>query len=652
MEAEEDQRRAEDEYAQAHAEMIGAAGAVHGPSKSAIKFLSKTGLNWADMSDESKAAIEKIVKEHAELETSKQALDQSPSATPILDGCGFSPARHTDETKPIDSFIWDNMECRHEEAMGRWIMGDSSALHVLVNCNPEQLIKSSWFSEYKTAYYDVFGYDFRLPVKASKAYVRKDGRVMAKRVGTANVRCQPDKQGKRLPDDIKEILKRLGAPNAAKYEMPPTGPEAVRASLKSQLQSKTVGSLREVLDDTSRMEILRDHCQDWAEFHFNPDLAEAVDAYLNTVEQQSSSGWTANAFPGNKGIWKQRSPNGLTNKCDLLLYLVQCRIALLFACSKHIHWLSPIDMIKLGLSDPVLPFVKTEGHKEEKIADQRYRLIWNVSIVDNVIHFWAYNNSNKADLARYIAGEIPPHSMGMGHHDEGIRHLGKSFDEMFKVDGTLAASDAKAFDLSVTREMLYLDGERRFIKAHAPDKLLYGILTQVISATISASVLCIDKGLLQLEDFGVTKSGLQTTTTQNTFIRGCGLRVSGAVKVVCQSDDAVHVGPVDYDFLSRLGVQTKGEPKVLNDESEIDFTSHLYKRSPSGKWTAKFLNLDKMLAHAYFRTPPGFDPKPEMLSGMMFALRNTPEALAIFTSFAREMGWDLADIVPQDVEWE
>lgn len=371
------------------------------------------------------------------------------------------------------------------------------------------------------------------------------------------MRSQPNKPGKKLPDDVKEILKEIGAPEAAKYEMPPTGPDAVRASLKGQLKSKSVGDLEDILSSEAKMSTLREYCDDWAEFNFNSDLASAVDAYLNTVEPQSSSGWTAHAYPGNKGVWKLSNDDGLTNKCDLLLYLAQCRIALLFAAAPFIDCLSPIDMIRLGLRDPVVPFVKPEGLKEEKILEERYRLIWNISIVDNVIHFWAYNNSNKADLARYIAGEHPPHSMGMGHHDDGIQKLGAAFDRLLAIDGTLVASDAKAFDLSVTREFIYLDGERRFRKVKTQYKGVFGVLTRVISATISSSVLCIDKGLLQLEDFGVTQSGLQVTTTMNSFIRGGGLRLAGAVAAMCQSDDAVHVGTVDYDALTRMGVQTK-----------------------------------------------------------------------------------------------
>jgi hypothetical protein len=88
-----------------------------------------------------------------------------------------------------------------------------------------------------------------------------------------------------------------------------------------------------------------------------------------------------------------------------------------FDCTQD---LSPMQLVQLGLCDAVKIMIKGDPHKLSKIAEERYRLIFCVSLICNVIARLLFANQNNTEIS--IWDQIPS-KPGMGLNDSGLRTL-------------------------------------------------------------------------------------------------------------------------------------------------------------------------------------------------------------------------------------
>jgi hypothetical protein len=394
---------------------------------------------------------------------------------------------------------------------------------------------------------------------------------------------------------------------------------------------------------------------------------QSVIDYAMDVDPEKSSGMSAMYRPGSKREWTT------TNGMEELSYLARCRTALRMAWgAPTMSYMSPWQLMRAGLSDARVLFIKSEPHSSKKQTSKRWRLIWAASIVDAACTAIASRDQDKIDI-RAFKEQVSAHpenissGIGMGHHDEGIAQVGCKLDRIAKVSGRIHGSDATCWDLNVTREWELLDGARR---AHlALEGLAYYewsmnnrpltarqvyFVEEVIAAEAvcnSAHVVACGKDLIEVMKFGCTASGVLTTSSQNSFMRQMLARLAGAEQRLAVGDDLVS-SPMDVQLMNVFGVKTKGEVQVSGPDGPIDLTSHRFTKK-NGHWHAKFLNLGKMIAAQKLKEmETGKKPAADAIGGCLFNLRHCPEEAQIFRNIADQQGWNTDVEICEPLETE
>jgi hypothetical protein len=490
-------------------------------------------------------------------------------------------------------------------------------------------------------------------VRKGNRFNNAKGDVHAFRIGSCARGFQKGKTSKKVSKAFAEHLRgrlwhgRDLGEDVLEYVLPPSGPDAIKESFKAQCERQSPGDwdkLRELPDFGEKM---REYCDKYPATQptTRNTIAALIDTYLDSMDTTKSAGWSARFKSGSKGAWSR-----LEKDRALLLYLVQMRLALRVAEGDNIHHLPAEEMVRLGLNDPREMFTKLEAHDAKKAKTKRWRLIWVVSMLDSVCQDVLHRAQNKADILAYTAGAMDVQAVGIGHHDEGIRRVGEVFDRMTGGEQWMVCSDASGWDMSVCRDAIYFDAERR-ISRQTEHHEVFANLMWAEAACNSAHVVVIGTTLWVFEHFGITASGIPSTSAQNSPIRGFTLYVTGAGELVVVGDDEVHVGDVDWVLLASTGVITKGSPSRCGPYGPVEFTSHIYSKDlATGGWTATFNNLAKMLAHLDLRRVEGEAPASDMVNGMRHALRHSPEADEIFCSVCDKMGWSIGQ--PEDIRWE
>jgi hypothetical protein len=93
-------------------------------------------------------------------------------------------------------------------------------------------------------------------------------------------------------------------------------------------------------------------------------------------------------------------------------------------------------------ADPIRLFVKREAHKASKVKDKRWRLIWGISLIDQVIDRMLYTPGNEAEIKS--CADIPSkpgYSFKYGGYDRMVR----KYDNHSK---KWISFDARSFDIS------------------------------------------------------------------------------------------------------------------------------------------------------------------------------------------------------------
>lgn len=188
------------------------------------------------------------------------------------------------------------------------------------------------------------------------------------------------------------------------------------------------------------------------------------------------------------------------------------------ASSDAIRQFGAAELVRLQLVDPVRLFQKNEPHKRSKIASSRFRLISNVSLVDQLIDRILYGSQNEKEILNYTSHPSKP---GMGLHDEGIQKLLQGIQEAKNtIPGfQLADADFSAWDWSVAGWEIMLDAEVRI--------RLYGLCDDdPVSRAIRNRHWCVanavfvdSEGVMYAQKIpGIMKSGWYNTSSTNSRI--------------------------------------------------------------------------------------------------------------------------------------
>jgi hypothetical protein len=119
------------------------------------------------------------------------------------------------------------------------------------------------------------------------------------------------------------------------------------------------------------------------------------------------------------------------------------------------------SLMEEDLADLIRLFVKQEPHKEAKVLANRWRLIWSISLVDQVVERFFWNTHAKREIAMW---EIIPSKPGMGAADYQLKSLGLQVEGLIRYrrrknpsarNGPLCDRDVVASDMELAEWMLF-----------------------------------------------------------------------------------------------------------------------------------------------------------------------------------------------------
>ena len=313
---------------------------------------------------------------------------------------------------------------------------------------------------------------------------------------------------------------------ATTYVMPPTGEKAIVDSLKGQSKKQRIARpseklrqyLRYVSFETAKH--LPQSRWSYDEFPVGEILSHHID-----VAEDKSIGWAGLLYPGTRGNIQKD-----TLKRNAVIRLTKFRLALRFALANSLHSLSPAEMVRQGLRDPCVAFIKPEGHPVRKRETKSWRVIWVVSELDRLIDASVFTEQDKADIAHYQTGprasqgrveqpgdRVYPLSMGIGHDDASLERTFFELETLLasSPDGSIYSSDASGWDFSVSAASFWSALETRLCRARNDLQ----IATYLINGFFQqAWVVTSGTTLWESYRFGITASGSSITTSSNTHL--------------------------------------------------------------------------------------------------------------------------------------
>ncbi len=172
---------------------------------------------------------------------------------------------------------------------------------------------------------------------------------------------------------------------------------------------------------------------------------------------------------------------------------------------------TPVDLVKQNLIDAIKIFVKYEPHKLQKLNDNRERLIFSISLIDNIINILLANNQNKMEIYNYL---LTASQAGLSFTDEGIiRFLSTIPDEL------LLETDVSGWDFTLKPWEFQLDLDRRADLNQGHGTLWYHLL-KVQYFCMQRKVMVLSDGTMYAQVLpGIMPSGYNSTTSTNSAIR-------------------------------------------------------------------------------------------------------------------------------------
>lgn len=269
---------------------------------------------------------------------------------------------------------------------------------------------------------------------------------------------------------------------------------------------------------------------------------------------------------------------------DIKDFVSNCVIERLSLLLKINFTESAQELVASGSCDPWRLFIKNEPHSELKISTGRLRLIWNGSIIDQLIDRLLFNKQNKLEIANWLHIPSKP---GMGFSDEDCNNLYAEVEKTIGISNMLSI-DVSGWDFSFQELFYDLDCERRikFMKAT-------GNLERLIRARfycLKYKVVTFSDGVMYEQVIaGIMASGWFNTSSSNSYGANCMARIAEAKQSFSNGDDALADRYVKKEIYEKFGFTTKLFLESTADTFE--FCSTIYDGSryhPSSPWRTFF----------------------------------------------------------------
>lgn len=232
---------------------------------------------------------------------------------------------------------------------------------------------------------------------------------------------------------------------------------------------------------------------------------------------------------GKKKLWKE-------NRREELVDMVINRISKLLAVGEEIESMSAIEMVDRGLVDPVAIFVKNEAHTMEKIAQGRWRLISNCTLIDEIIARMLSTNQKKVDDRNCYNQDGS--AGGWDWSTDGS--AARCYESVEPWISEAASNDARAWDWSLRRELFDIDDEiRRRLNGASKSSSWFRLKRNSTICKTRKVFVTTDGRLFCLVNDGVQLSGHYDTTTTNCRIRNFVAVFSGSKHSKSAGDDNI-----------------------------------------------------------------------------------------------------------------
>jgi len=230
-----------------------------------------------------------------------------------------------------------------------------------------------------------------------------------------------------------------------------------------------------------------------------------------------------------------------------------------------------VELIQLGACDPVRVFIKKEPHSQRKFRSKRWRLIFAISIVDQLVERILSTAQNKKEIATWL---YCPSAPGLSlTKDEDLNDIYQKIQDLRK-NKPCAEADITGWDWSVKEWELKHEAEMR-IKLGNFNPYAANIC-RMRFLCVSRSVYAFPNGELRiLKGHGVQLSGCYNTSSTNSRLRVLVALLCGASWAMAMGDDCVeeHIDGAEEKY------GDLGHPlKMYNMKTtDFEFCSMLFK---------------------------------------------------------------------------
>lgn len=340
-------------------------------------------------------------------------------------------------------------------------------------------------------------------------------------------------------------------------------------------EEKVLAAIKEVVQYYPRTKVSLEDCLSY----------NSIVSALNAVNMSASPGYPyGKLYATNKDLFENPWAIQKVIEC------VKWRVRLLSQLDlKQAQALLTDDLgwaIKHGLCDPMRVFVKDEPHKATKARDGRWRLIWSLSITDQIVERVLYQVQDSREIRDWP--EIPSKS-GMGLDDAGVDKLLQYAEDM-KLN---MSTDVEAWDFNAPDQIIRADAEARIMLNDAQDPFWENAVRAQYLLHSHRIVMLSDGRCFRRQILGGQASGRKVTSSSNGRCR-CIVEAIIAQELgykpcfMTQGDDAVTRVPHTLssekvvrqaELLFGLKLTDVNHRKV---STEIDFCSQTMRRLPDG----------------------------------------------------------------------
>jgi hypothetical protein len=350
---------------------------------------------------------------------------------------------------------------------------------------------------------------------------------------------------------------------------------------------------------------------------------------LRRVKKDATSGQPWSAFGRTKGDVIDCYPT-------FLKMVVKTRLE--FFANQDPVWFydkTPEDLVRFGVCDPVRVFQKNELHSVEKLKSRGSRLIWNVSIADELVHRYLFGEQDEEEIIHHR--EIPS-QCGMGLTDGHINDFKERVYQKMRehasqhpndgTNGDASDSDVSGWDMCVKLWMMILDVETRAVLQYQCTTLWRRAAINVVTCLSLALVILSDGSMYAIATPGIQKSGVKITGSTNSRIRRAVDILVGVSWSYVMSDDDVSAYVYAYPSkLARYGVTVKTHNRFVLGQT-FEFCS-----TTMGEGIAEPRNMEKMVGHLLTNHPDLM-----LLSQFRYETRNSPEQ-EVWLEVIKRSGW-------------